>query len=155
MSYKDIVNRFSTTRFGRWIGSRLAARLDPVLYKLSKGRVTSVGPQVIPQLVLTTVGRKSGKERAVQLGCLQDDGDYLVVASNWGGQRHPGWSYNLDANPEATIQFGAKVTKVRAERLSAEEKEAIWSRLVANVPQYGRYVKMTDRDIKVYRLRAA
>lgn len=155
MSYRDIVNRFSTTPFGRWIGSRLAARLDPILYKLSNGRLTSVGPQVIPQLVLTTVGRRSGRERAVQLGCLHDDGDYFVVASNWGGQRHPGWSYNLDANPEATILVGAEVLKVTAERLSTVEKEAIWPRLVANVPQYGRYVKMTDRDIKVYRLRTA
>lgn len=155
MSYKDWANRFSATRTGRWLGSKLAARVDPVLYKLSNGRLTSIGPQVIPQLVLTTIGRKSGRERTVQLAYTKDGADHIIVASNFGKQNHPAWSYNLDAHPEATVKLGARTIRVRAERLSDEEKSAIWSRLVANVPQYGSYVNITDRNIKVYRLRAA
>jgi deazaflavin-dependent oxidoreductase (nitroreductase family) len=152
MGYRELVNKFSTTSFGRFIGKTLAARIDPALYKLSGGRVTSVGPQVIPQLVLTTTGRKSGKERSVQLGFTADRDDYIVVASNWGGEKHPAWSYNLDAHPKAQVQVGKDTKRVLARRLSSDEKKAIWPKLVANVPQYATYVSRTDRDIKVYRL---
>lgn len=152
MGYRELVNKFSTTAVGRFIGKTLAARIDPALYKLSGGRVTSVGPQVIPQLVLTTTGRKSGKERSVQLGYTADGKDYIVVASNWGGEKHPAWSYNLDADPTAKVQLGKDIKRVMARRLSSDEKKAIWPKLVANVPQYATYVLRTDRDIKVYRL---
>jgi deazaflavin-dependent oxidoreductase (nitroreductase family) len=152
MGYQDFIQQFSTTQIGRFIGKRVAARVDPVLYKLSGGRLTSVGPQVIPQLILTTTGRRSGKERTVQLGYLADGSDYVVVASNWGGEKHPAWSYNLDANEAARVQVGANSLDVVARRLSDEDKAAIWPKLVANVPQYARYVKLTDRNIKVYRL---
>jgi len=97
--YSRFINWFSTTPVGRWLVINLAARLDPVLYKLTGGKLTTVGPQVIPQLVLTSTGRKSGQKRNVQLGFTADGPDYLIVASNLGGKSHPGWSYNLDAIP--------------------------------------------------------
>lgn len=153
MTYNEIIRRISLTRIGRWIASQLASRIDPYLYRLSRGRLTSVGPQVLPQLVLTTTGRKSGKPRRVQLAYTPVDGEPLVVASNWGGERHPAWSYNLDARPDAEIQVGSESYPVRAERLSDAEKEAVWSQLTANVPQYDDYRRRTDRDLKVYRLR--
>ena len=46
--YKRFINWFSTTPVGRWIAIQLSARLDPILYKLTGGKLTSVGPQVIP-----------------------------------------------------------------------------------------------------------
>ncbi|MGB5809267.1 MAG: hypothetical protein WBG86_01980, partial [Polyangiales bacterium] len=64
--YRRFINWFSTTPVGRFIAIGLAARLDPILYKLTGGKLTTVGPQVIPQLVLTTTGRKSGQKRTVQ-----------------------------------------------------------------------------------------
>ena len=68
--YARFVNWFSTTRVGTIVASTLAARLDPIVYRLSGGRFTSTGPLTIPQLVLTTTGRKSGQRRAVSLGYL-------------------------------------------------------------------------------------
>ncbi len=131
----------------------LAARLDPVLYKLTGGKLTTVGPQVIPQLVLTSTGRKSGQKRNVQLGFTADGPDYLIVASNLGGKSHPGWSYNLDANPNAQIQLGADTKNVVASRISDEEKETLWARISATIPQMKSYSVRTDRNIRVYRLR--
>lgn len=152
--YKRFINWFSTTPVGRWIAIQLSARLDPILYKLTGGKLTSVGPQVIPQLVLTSTGRKSGQKRNVQLGFTEDGPDYLIVASNFGRKNHPGWSYNLDANPNAQIQVGTDIKNVVASRLSDEEKEALWSRIAATIPQMKSYPARTDRNIKVYRLHA-
>ena len=103
MSYKDFINNFSLTPVGQWLVKTFAARVDPTIYKFTGGRFTMSGPLTIPQLTLTTVGRKSGKERTVQLGYTEDGDDVLVVASNYGGTKHPAWSHNLDANPDAKI----------------------------------------------------
>ncbi len=152
MSYRDFINWFSVTPVGRSIASTFSARLDPILYKISGGRFTSVGPQVIPQLVLTTTGRKSGKERTVQLGYAEDGDDLLVVASNFGGTNHPAWSYNLDANPRAKILLGAEKREVVASRLTDSEKAILWPKIADTIPQMKSYVKRTERNIKVYRL---
>jgi deazaflavin-dependent oxidoreductase (nitroreductase family) len=152
MSYRDFINWFSVTPVGRSIASTFSSRLDPILYKISGGRFTSVGPQVIPQLVLTTTGRKSGKERTVQLGYTEDGDNVLVVASNFGGTNHPAWSYNLDANPQAKILLGAEKREVVASRLTDSEKAILWPKIADTIPQMKSYVKRTERNIKVYRL---
>jgi len=155
MSYRDFINSFSVTPVGRSIARTVSSRLDPILYKVSGGRFTSVGPQVIPQLVLTTTGRKSGKERTVQLGYTEDRDDVLVVASNFGGTNHPAWSYNLDANPKAKIQLGPEKREVVASRLTDSEKAILWPKIADTIPQMKSYVKRTERNIKVYRLTTA
>lgn len=155
MAYRDFINWFSVTPVGRWIAKTLSSRLDPILYKLSGGKITSVGPQVIPQLVLTTTGRKSGKQRSVQLGYTEDGDDVLVVASNFGGTNHPAWSYNLDADPNAKIQLGADTKDVVALRLTDSEKAILWPKIADTIPQMKSYVQRTSRNIKVYRLKDA
>ena len=152
MSYRDFINWFSVTPVGRWIAKTLAAKVDPALYKLSGGRFTSTGPLTIPQLTLTTIGRKSGKARVVQLGYTEDGNDVLVIASNFGGTTHPAWSYNLDANPQAKIRLGAEEKDVVATRLTDSEKAILWPKIESTIPQMKSYVKRTDRNIKVYRL---
>ncbi|MFW2388704.1 MAG: nitroreductase/quinone reductase family protein [Polyangiales bacterium] len=152
MSYRDFINKFSVTPVGRWIAQTFAARVDPALYKLSGGRFTSTGPLTIPQLTLTTVGRKSGKSRTVQLGYTEDGEDVLVVASNFGGTNHPAWSHNLDANPAARILLGSESREVVATRLTDSEKAILWPKIAQTIPQMKSYVKRTERNIKVYRL---
>jgi deazaflavin-dependent oxidoreductase (nitroreductase family) len=152
MSYRDFINNLSVTPFGVWLVKTFAARVDPLIYRLTGGRYTSSGPLTIPQLTLTTIGRKSGKERTVQLGYTPDGDDVLVVASNFGGTNHPAWSYNLDANPSAKIRLGAEDRNVVATRLTDSEKAILWPKIALTIPQMKTYVKKTDRNIKVYRL---
>lgn len=151
--YKRFINWFSTTPFGKRVAIAISARLDPLLYKLTGGRLTSVGPQVIPQLILTTTGRRSGQKRTVQLAFTPDGDDFLIVASNFGREKHPGWSYNLDANAEGEVQVGSAVHSIVASRLPEDEKASLWPKIEANVPQMKVYPGQTDRNIKVYRLR--
>jgi deazaflavin-dependent oxidoreductase (nitroreductase family) len=155
MSYRDFINNFSVTPVGRWIAQTFAAKVDPFLYKVSGGRFTSTGPLTIPQLTLTSVGRKSGKERTVQLGYFADGDDVLIVASNFGGTNHPAWSYNLDANPTAKILLGSESKEVVATRLTDSEKAILWPQIAETIPQMKSYVKRTERNIKVYRLSAS
>jgi deazaflavin-dependent oxidoreductase (nitroreductase family) len=152
MSYRDFINNLSVTPFGVWLVKTFAARVDPLIYKLTGGRYTSSGPLTIPQLTLTTVGRKSGKERTVQLGYTADGDDALIVASNFGGKNHPAWSYNLDANPSAKIRLGAEGKNVVATRLTDSEKAILWPKIADTIPQMKTYVTKTERNIKVYRL---
>jgi len=152
MSYRDFINNFSVTPLGRWMAKTIASRVDPTIYKLTGGRFTMTGPPTIPMLSLSTTGRKSGKERTVQLGYTKDGDDVLIVASNFGGTSHPAWSLNLDAKPQAKIQLGAETKTVVAKRLTDSEKAILWPKIADTIPQMKSYVKMTDRNIKVYRL---
>jgi deazaflavin-dependent oxidoreductase (nitroreductase family) len=152
----SFVRRFelwvARTSFGAWMTKLVAARIDPVIFRLSGGRFTSLGPVILPQLVLTTTGRKTGKERDAQLVYTDVDGVVHIVASNFGGERHPAWYYNLEANPEAFMQVRGERIPVRAEPLGDEERAAVWPRLVENIPNYAAYRERTDRNIRVYRL---
>ena len=142
----------SRTAFGAWMSKVFASRVDPVIFRLSGGRLTSMGPVVIPQLILTTRGRKSGQERDAQLAYTDLDGAVYVVASNFGGERHPAWSYNLQAEPNAFMQLRDARIPICAEHLNDEEKHAVWERLCENIPNYSTYRERTTRNINVYRL---
>jgi deazaflavin-dependent oxidoreductase (nitroreductase family) len=150
--WKSFVFGFSSTRVGAAVMKVSSVHIDPFLFKLSGGRFTSIGPPVIPQVLITTTGRKSGRQREAQLVYTDIDGVVHIVASNFGGNRHPAWSYNLDANPEATMQLKSEPIAVSAERLTDADKAQIWDRLVDNIPNYAVYRERTDRNIKVYRL---
>lgn len=152
MAYKDLINRFSATRVGGAIARTISARIDPWIYRKTGGRFVSVGRPTIPQLVLTTTGRKTGQPRSVQLGYVPDGDGWLLVGSNFGQAKHPAWSHNLIAQPEVTIELDGETIPVTARLLSPAEKAAVWPRLVETVPQYAVYVTRTDRDIRVFRL---
>ena len=83
------------------------------LYRLTNGTVGGkLGGR--PILLLTTIGRKSGKERVTPLLYLPEGDHFIVIASNWGEANHPMWWLNLQANPRAKIQIGPKIIPVTA-----------------------------------------
>lgn len=138
-----------------WWVKHVASRLDPLIFKATNGRLTSMGPPAMPMLTLTTVGRKSGKPHAVHLACLERDGDYLVVASAMGQQKHPAWRYNIEANPDVAIQMRGERFAARARMLTDAEKAAVWADVRRAIPQIGVYEQRTDRTFRVFRLSRA
>jgi len=128
-------------------------RLHSVLYRSSNG---VIGGRIFnsPVLLLTTTGRRSGKQRTVPLLYLMDGCNVALVASNGGAVRHPTWWFNLQARPEAWVQIKGIRRRVKAEQASAAEKERLWPRLTAMYPGYKRYQEITDRDIPVVILRS-
>ena len=53
---------------------------------------------------LLCTGAKSGQPRVLQLTYFHDGPDPILVASNYGGAKHPQWYHNLKAHPEC--EFG-------------------------------------------------
>jgi len=104
-------------------------------------------------ITLTMTGRRSGKKRSVQLTSVAHEGDRLIVASALGQQKHPGWRYNLEANPDIEVQVVGKRYRARAEMLSDAEKDAVWEKMRGQVPMIHVYEKRTDRKIRVFRIR--
>lgn len=151
--YSSFVNWLSATPFGSWLVKHFAARVDPVLFRLTNGRFTSTGVPTLPMLALTTVGRKTGKRRDTQLAYHRDGDDYLVVASAMGQERHPDWKYNLEAHPDVEVRVRGETFAARAERLSDDEKARLWPAIKRTIPQMNVYERRTDRNIAVFRLR--
>ena len=93
--------RFGRSRAGQFIARHVARHTDPYLFRLTGGRV-NMGAIINAPLVST--GAKSGQRREVQLTYFHDGPDVILLASNYGGTKHPQWYYNLKAHPEC--EFG-------------------------------------------------
>lgn len=110
-----------------------------------------------PLLRLTTVGAKTGKRRQTVLAWFADEGRddaWLVVGSNGGSARHPGWAFNLARSPsDAWIDLGDGDLPVEAELLAGTDYEEAWDRVVELAAGYGRYEDLTDREIPIFRLK--
>lgn len=70
-----------------------------MIFKATNGRFTSTGVPAMPMLTMTATGRRSRRPQSVQLVYVEHEGDYLVVASAMGQQKHPAWRYNIEADP--------------------------------------------------------
>ncbi len=91
--------RFGRSKVGQFMARHIARRTDPLLFRLTGGRV-NMGP--IVNAPLRTVGAKSGKPRDVQLTYFHDGSDVILVASNFGGSRHPQW-YHVNGQLELPV----------------------------------------------------
>jgi deazaflavin-dependent oxidoreductase (nitroreductase family) len=107
------------------------------------------GPGVLPTLLLTTTGRKSGEPRALPLIYGTVGKSYIVIASKGGMPDHPLWYRNLEAQPECELMVGAKAVSASARTAEGEERERIWAQMEKIYPPYNDYQKTTDRQIPV------
>ena len=122
--------------------------LNVWLYRLSGGRMMGrMG--AAPILLLTTTGRRSGRERTTPVLYLGDGDRLVIVASLAGAPRHPAWFLNLEANPRVKLQVQSRRFAATARRATAEEMAQLWPRLVAIYPAYQDYQARTTRDIPV------
>ena len=108
-------------------------------------------------LYLSTVGAKTGERRQTPVAWFPDGDDaWLIVASNAGAARHPGWYHNIAAHPDqVSIEVGGRTLRVAAEQLTGERRDAALRRIVATQPRYGGYQGKTDRELPVLRLTPA
>ena len=121
------------------------------LYRWSGGRVMgSVGGT--PVLLLTTTGRKSGKQRTTPLGYFADGQDYIVVASNGGRPARPAWYLNLTQTPQVTVQIKGQMMKANASTVGEGERDVLWKKIAAAAPVYAPYAA-PERAIPLVRLR--
>ena len=141
-----------TNPVSTWLIRNIASPLDPIVFKATNGRFFTMGRASGGMATITMTGRLSGKPRAVHLACVPHEGDHLLVASAMGQQKHPGWRYNLEANPNVEVQMPGERFSARAEVLSDEEKAGIWDTIRTVIPMIHVYETRTDRNIRVFRL---
>jgi deazaflavin-dependent oxidoreductase (nitroreductase family) len=111
------------------------------------------GRGMVPTLLLTTVGRKSGRVLTLPLIFGRSGADFIVVASKGGAPAHPAWYLNLEANPQVRLQVKAEKFAAHAHTADAAERAALWPMMVKVYGPYADYQKKTDRQIPVVVLR--
>jgi deazaflavin-dependent oxidoreductase (nitroreductase family) len=119
------------------------------LFRLTGGRIGGTFPGGAPVMLLTTIGRKSGRPRTAPLLYLREGEDLVIVASMAGMSKHPIWYRNIEANPDVEVEIGSEKAKMHARRASDAEKAALWPKLVAMYADYDQYQARTDRNIPV------
>ena len=109
------------------------------------------GPGLLPTLLLTTTGRKSGESRIMPLIYGEtDSGGYIVIASKGGAPKHPAWYLNLMAEPKVEVQVIADKFTAKARVASGDERAALWAQQEKLYPPYNEYQKNAgDREIPV------
>lgn len=149
--------QFAASRPGSWLFSKFIHAVDTRIFRLSKGRVTL--PTVLaglPVVMFTTTGRKSGVPRTMPLLAVPVADDLAVIGSNFGQGSTPGWVYNLEADPTATIAYRDAAIDVRARRATEAESDAIFGEASKIYPGYAKYRQRAGhREIRVFVLESA
>ncbi len=128
---------------------RWMTRINTWLYRLTGGRVGGRFRGGAPICLVPVKGRRWGLPRTVALSYLRDGENVVLVASKGGMSHHPLWYLNMEVHPDVEVQIGSARQPMRARRATAEEKAALWPRLVALYPDYATYQARTTRDIPV------
>ena len=126
------------------------------LFRLSGGRILGrlEGAGV---LILVTKGRKSGEPRSSPLLYFrfEESDDLIVVASNYGQDRHPAWYLNVAADPDVFVETGGERFAAEAHTAQGQERAALYDKVVAANPRFATYRANTQRQIPVVALRRA
>jgi deazaflavin-dependent oxidoreductase (nitroreductase family) len=126
---------------------------DIAVYRRTGGRFSPLGRHGLPQLLLTTVGRKSGQPRTVPLLYRVDAGDAVLLGTNLGRAPHPAWTVNLLAQPRASVEIGRTRTEVVARLVEpGPERDRLVAMMVEIYPGYSDYLRRLDRVPRVFRL---
>ena len=145
LSRKERVGLFLHRGLDKWLSP-----LGVLVYRRTRGGISR--PWHVDALLLTTHGRRSGRQRTVVLQFFADGDAMIVAAANDGGAANPGWYLNLRANSAARVEVMGREIAVEAEELPADEAAAWWQRILSRDPTYERYARATSRRIPILRL---
>jgi len=145
----------SRTRWFRRVGPTVMPPFERLMRRVTGGRVQASG-LLVPTVVLHTLGAKSGQWRETVLMYCPDRrsgrGVMLVTGSNFARDRHPAWTTNLMAHPEAAVSLHGKRIPVRAELIGDAEREAVWATIEQQWPGYRGYERAAGRTLRIFRL---
>lgn len=113
----------------RWF-IRLAWSVHRALYRVTGGRLGlwKPKPNGWGTLRLTTVGRRTGRERSVMVGYFEDGADLVTMAMNGWGEGEPAWWLNLQAHPDARADLAGGQRLVSGRAAVGDERERLWER---------------------------
>ncbi|MEU1348801.1 nitroreductase family deazaflavin-dependent oxidoreductase [Streptomyces sp. NPDC005786] len=152
-----LVQKVSSTRVFARIAPHVVPAMDRTVHRLTRGRVL-LSAQMLPGVVMTVPGARSGQLRTTPLACMPEPGEggrgsWILVGSNFGRPGHPAWTANLLAHPEgAVINWKGRDIPVRARLLAGEERAGVWETALRFWPPYAAYQARIDREIRLFRL---
>ena len=137
-----------------------AWRAHRALYRLTGGRFlwTPSSRRGWGALRLTTIGRRSARERSVIVGYLEDGPDLVTLAMNGWDEGHPSWWLNLEAHPDARVRLTGRAERpVRARTAVGDERSRLWQRWLAVDPKLDAYAagRSTETPVVVLEPRDA
>ena len=124
--------------------------VDNRLHALFRGRVSLLGIAGLPSLRLTTVGRKSGQAHSTNLLYMPCGNDFVLIGSNWGRPRDPGWTFNLRAHPDAVVAVRGHEVPVTATPVKGERYDELWARLLEFWPGYAMERARAGRELPIF-----
>jgi deazaflavin-dependent oxidoreductase (nitroreductase family) len=128
------------TRPMGWLSQQAGWKLDPLLLRVSRGRV-GLG-FVLPTALLETTGARTGRTRGSAVIYFHDGDRVTIVASKRGLPEHPAWLHNLRAHPD--VKFGGLA--FRAEVVEDEaERARLWQLADSVFPAYAAYRERAGR----------
>ena len=150
-----LIQKVSSGRAFAKVAPHLIPALDRAVHRLTRGKVLP-SARMLPGVILTTTGARSGLPRRTPLACMPEDGGtWLLIGSNFGRPGHPAWTANLLAHPDAEISWKGRDIAVRARLLTGEEREAAWAAALRFWPPYATYQARVERRIRLFRVTPA
>jgi deazaflavin-dependent oxidoreductase (nitroreductase family) len=144
-------------RLGRTAGfaavyRRIGPVVDPRIAHIRDGRFMAK-VYGFPVLILHTTGARSGQPRSSPLLYVRDGDDVLLLGTNFGQPKHPAWTANLRAHPDAVVEIGPERLPVRAEQVDDETWARLFPSFVAVYPGYANYLERRgDLTPRMFRL---
>ena len=115
-------------------------------------RTRGGAPDGRPLLLLSTIGARTGIIRTTPMMFVPDGDRLLVIASNAGAPRHPGWYHNLVAHPDVTVEVTGESYPATAQVLRGEERDRVFNEIVSRYPFFADHQANVDRTIPVVAL---
>lgn len=151
-----MMQKVSSTRTFAKVAPHFIPAMDRAVHRLTRGKVM-LSARMLPGVVLTARGAKSGQPRVTPLACMPepDAGTWVLVGSNFGRPGHPAWTANLLAHPDVEVSWRGESFPVRARLLTGEERAEAWRAVLAFWPPYATYQARIEREIRLFRLTRA
>jgi deazaflavin-dependent oxidoreductase (nitroreductase family) len=146
------MRRFIATKVGVAVFRPTAHHFDRITSRLTGGRRSAAWYLTgVPAVMLTTIGAKSGEPRTVAVYGIPHPEGLAVIASNFGGVKHPAWYHNLKANPQATVTVEGDTWDAVARIAEPRERDEIYARGIEIYPGWRKYEKTAgDRHIEAF-----
>lgn len=136
---------------GKFTLIKLFSKVHGYLYHVSRGRIAAASGPNLSFLLLTTIGKKSGKHRRVPLTAIPYRESYVVVASFGGSPVSPSWLTNIRHNPTVQIRIGPVVRTGLSAIIEPSDPlyDELWAKAVAIYKGYDKYKQATSREISL------
>jgi deazaflavin-dependent oxidoreductase (nitroreductase family) len=117
-------------------GRAIAEALESLLRFVSAGRIGVLDLAGLPNVQITTSGRKTGLARTATVQYVPDGDGLVLVGSNWGRDRHPSWSANLKATQRVIVRRRGQRFVAKVRLLTGVERDKAWATVLEHWPNY-------------------